>query len=183
MRQNEQRVGLLSAMAGCARAALATACLPTECAGFGQTTSIKNNSLRRPARSAICATDFGWLVLWAATLSAVLPANTLAGDAAAGAKIFDKCAVCHSLKTATRKIGPTLNGVIGRTAGTLPDYKYSGAMVLVGEGGLVWTEDQLADYLANPRRKVPGTAMTFAGLKNPADIADVVAYIKQYSPN
>jgi cytochrome c len=118
----------------------------------------------------------------AAALAAILPARAMAGDAQAGAKVFDRCAVCHSLKNATRKIGPTLNRVIGRTAGTLPDYKYSGAMVLVGEGGLVWTEDQLAEYVADPRRKVPGNAMAFGGLKNAAEVADVVAYIKQFSP-
>lgn len=123
-----------------------------------------------------------WSVLAGSIL--LLPPAAMAadGNAEAGAKVFNKCAVCHSVKDTTRKVGPTLNGVVGRTAGTLEGFRYSTAMVEAGEGGLVWTEADLAEYVAAPKIKVPGNAMAFAGLKNPQDIADVIAYIKTFSP-
>jgi cytochrome c len=100
----------------------------------------------------------------------------------AGEAVFRQCAVCHSVKDETRKVGPTLNGVVGRRAAMVDGYKYSGAMVLASEGGLVWTEAEIAAFIAEPRKAVPGTSMAFAGLKQPQDVANVMAFIKQYSP-
>ena len=103
------------------------------------------------------------------------------GDATAGAVVFKKCAVCHMADTDKNKVGPSLNHVLGRKAGTHPDFKYSPAMLAAGEGGLVWDEATLRDYLHDPRKKVKGTKMAFPGLKDEADIANVVAYLKQFS--
>lgn len=109
------------------------------------------------------------------------------GDPAAGEQVFKKCAACHALEEAKNKgkQGPILAGVIGRVPGTVPEYKYSKAMVDFGAGGAVWDEATLANYLADPKGLVKGTKMTFAGLKGdkgPADIANVIAYLKTFSP-
>lgn len=120
-----------------------------------------------------------------AALSIALPAAGQAegGDPEAGAQVFKLCIACHSVTGQTRKIGPTLNGVMGRRAGTLPGYKYSGFMVMAGEAGLIWNEAELGDYIADPKGKIPGNSMAFAGIKKPEDVADVVAYIRKYSPD
>ena len=101
-----------------------------------------------------------------------------AGDAVAGETVFKKCMSCHAVGDGARnKVGPVLNGVVGRTAGTFPEYRYSEAMVAAGTGGLVWTPENLAKYLAAPKEFVPGNKMAFAGLKEQADIDNVIAYL------
>ncbi len=106
------------------------------------------------------------------------------GDAAAGEKVFHKCAVCHMVgPDAKTKVGPVLNGVFGRTAGTLEGYKYSQAMVEAGAKGLVWTPEVLTEYLPKPKAFIKGTKMAFIGLKDPAEIADVSAYLLTFSPD
>ncbi len=102
------------------------------------------------------------------------------GDAEAGAAIFKKCATCHVVDSDKNKVGPSLKGLFGRTAGTHPDYKYSSAMKEAGEGGLVWDETTLRDYLHNPKAKVKGTKMAFAGVKKDDEITNLIAYLKQY---
>jgi len=121
-------------------------------------------------------TIFGSALLGAALLG-ILPAQA-DGDAAAGKKVFNKCMVCHNATTDKNKVGPTLMGVVGRTAGTAPNFNYSAAMKAAGEGGLVWTEANLAEYVKAPKTKVPGNKMAFPGLKEDADIANVIAYLK-----
>jgi cytochrome c len=125
------------------------------------------------------------LARWTAALSIAFPVAVQAdgGDPEAGAQVFKLCIPCHSVTDQTRKIGPTLNGVIGRRAGTLPGYKYSGFMVIAGEAGLIWDEAELGDYIADPKGKIPGNSMAFAGLREREDIADVVAYIRKFSPD
>lgn len=103
------------------------------------------------------------------------------GDVTAGAVVFKKCATCHVVDTDKNKVGPSLNGLFGRKAGTHPDFRYSPAMQAAGEGGLVWDDATLRDYLHNPRKKVKGTKMVFPGLKDDTDITNVVAYLKQFS--
>jgi cytochrome c len=99
-----------------------------------------------------------------------------AGDVSHGASVFARCAACHSIsKTSIGGIGPNLAGVVGRKAGALPGYRYSTAMK---NSGLVWNEATLARFLAAPSQVVPGTKMTFAGLSNPKDRADVIALLK-----
>ena len=107
-----------------------------------------------------------------------LSAPALAGgDAAAGAAVFRKCTACHSTDPVNR-VGPTLAGIVGRPVASIADYKYSAAMTAFAEGGAVWSEERLAEYLMAPKAMVPGTRMTFAGLKKPEDIADLIAYLK-----
>ena len=95
--------------------------------------------------------------------------------------MFKKCAICHVAETDTNKVGPSLNGVFGRTAGTHPNFSYSPAMQEAGKGGLVWNETVLRDYLHAPQAKVKGTKMTFVGLKDDTEITNLIAYLKQYS--
>jgi cytochrome c len=119
----------------------------------------------------------------AAALFAVSSASpSLAQDAAAGEKVFAKCKACHVADVDKNKVGPSLLGVIGRTAGTHAGFKYSPAMMDAGKGGLVWDEAKLTEYLKAPKALVKGTKMAFAGLKDDADIVNLIAYLKQF-PN
>jgi cytochrome c len=109
---------------------------------------------------------------------ALLPPVAQAQDIEAGKVVFKKCAACHNADTDANKVGPTLKGVVGRTAGTAPGYSYSKAMKDAGAAGLVWDERNLTEYLANPKAKVPANKMGFPGLKSPDDIKNVIAYLK-----
>ncbi|RFC66784.1 MULTISPECIES: c-type cytochrome [Mesorhizobium] len=115
--------------------------------------------------------------LAALTVSA---SQSWAQDAAAGEKVFAKCKACHVADTDQNKVGPSLFKLNGRTAGTHPDFKYSPAMTDAGKNGLVWDDAKLTEYLKDPRAMVKGTKMAFAGLKDDADIANVIAYIDQF---
>ena len=104
------------------------------------------------------------------------------GDADKGEKVFKKCLACHAVgEGAKHKVGPQLNDLFGRTAGSIEDYKYSSAMIAKGEEGLIWTEETVTEYLRKPKDFVPKTKMAFAGLRKDEDIADVVAYLQQFS--
>ncbi|CUX61535.1 cytochrome c family protein [Agrobacterium genomosp. 3] len=118
-------------------------------------------------------------LLFAITLP--LDARAQGGDPAAGAIVFKKCAICHIAETDQNKVGPSLNGLFGRTAGTHPNFVYSPAMQEAGKAGLIWNETSLRDYLPDPKAKVKGTKMAFAGLKDDTDITNLIAYLKQYS--
>ena len=102
-------------------------------------------------------------------------------DAVSGAAVFRKCIACHVADEKTNKIGPHLGDVIGRTAGTVPDFSYSDAMKSAGKSGLLWDDATLSEYLAAPKAKVPGTKMAFVGLKKSEDIQNVIAYLKSIS--
>ncbi|SLN57087.1 Cytochrome c2 [Roseivivax jejudonensis] len=124
--------------------------------------------------------------LLAATFAVALPAGAAlaqdAGDPEAGERVFRKCQACHMVgDDAQNRVGPQLNDVIGRTAGTLDGFNYSDAMVAKGEEGLVWNAETLQPYLENPRGYVEGTKMSFAGLRKEEERADVIAYLQQYS--
>ena len=99
------------------------------------------------------------------------------GDAAKGQRVFNtQCRTCHKVeKDASSPVGPTLNGLFGRKAGTLAGFEYSDAMK---NSGITWDDATLAEYLKDPKAKVPGTKMAFVGLKNPAQVEDLVAYLK-----
>jgi cytochrome c len=99
-----------------------------------------------------------------------------AGDAESGKKVFAKCQACHSLDAGANKIGPSLHGIVGRTAASVDGFKYSDAMK---NAQLTWTPDVLDHYLANPRKSVPGTKMAFPGLPKPEDRANVITYLEQ----
>jgi len=106
----------------------------------------------------------------------LLSSTAQAQDAAAGERVFAQCKACHQMgEGAKNSIGPVLNGIVGRPAGTVANYNYSDANK---NSGLFWDEATLTVYLANPRAKVPGTKMTFAGLKKESDIENVIAYLK-----
>jgi cytochrome c len=105
-------------------------------------------------------------------------AHAVTGDAAAGKKVFNKCMACHTLEAGKNKIGPSLQGVIGRTAGTAEGFNYSDSMKKAGAGGLVWNEETLDKYLSGPKVLVPGNKMPFPGLPKEQDRADVIAYLK-----
>ncbi|PYB71924.1 MULTISPECIES: c-type cytochrome [Rhizobium] len=124
------------------------------------------------------------IIVAACTAAALLlSTNAFAqeGDAAAGATVFKKCAVCHNIDSDKQKVGPSLQGVIGRQPGTAAGFKYSKAMTDFG-AGKVWDEALLTTYLADPRGVVKGTKMAFPGLKDPKDVANVIAYVKTFSP-
>jgi cytochrome c len=105
---------------------------------------------------------------------ASLPAHA-AGDAAAGKILFtQKCGLCHAPVEGQNKIGPSLWGVVGRPAGSLASYTYSDAMK---NANRTWNDATLDDYLTNPRQKIPGVKMIFAGLPDASDRANVIAYL------
>ena len=104
------------------------------------------------------------------------------GDPDKGETVFKNCAACHQVgEGAKHRIGPHLNGVIGRTAGTAEGFKYSQPMIEAGTAGLVWTAESLDGYLESPRTSIKGNRMAFPGLKDPADRADVTAYLARYA--
>jgi cytochrome c len=96
-----------------------------------------------------------------------------AQDAAHGETVFKVCAACHA-KDQTNRTGPGLQGVVGRTAGTVPGFRFSRAMK---QSGIVWDETSLDAYLAAPQKAVPGNTMPYAGMKNDQDRADLIAYL------
>jgi cytochrome c len=100
------------------------------------------------------------------------------GDAAKGEKAFKACMACHSFTGKTNKVGPYLKGIVGRAASTAEGYNYSEPMKAYGATGAVWDEATLDKYLESPKATVPGTKMTFAGVKKPDQRADLIAFLK-----
>jgi cytochrome c len=124
----------------------------------------------RPARPRV-ALFLGGVVL----IAALAPGRTAfaTGDAAHGAQVYKTCGICHAFDK--NGVGPKHAGVFGRTAGTVPDYRYSPALQ---KSGIVWNDAMLNKWLADPQALVPGTKMFFA-LDNAKDRADVIEYLKQ----
>ncbi|KAA5596759.1 c-type cytochrome [Blastochloris sulfoviridis] len=101
-----------------------------------------------------------------------------AQDAAKGEQIFKQCLVCHSIGPgAKNKVGPVLNGLFGRKSGTIEGFNYSEANK---NSGITWNEDVFRVYIKDPKAKIPGTKMIFAGVKNDQQISDLIAFIKQF---
>ncbi|MCP4329668.1 MAG: cytochrome c family protein [Alphaproteobacteria bacterium] len=96
------------------------------------------------------------------------------GDAVKGKKVFNKCKTCHGFDPTKKKLGPHMQGIIDRTAGTVEGFKYSDAMK---DSGIVWTEETIDAYIADPKDYVPGNKMALAKIKKPEDRANVIAYI------
>lgn len=119
------------------------------------------------------------LAAFASAVLIAVPAHA-EGDAAKGEKVFAKCKACHDVEKGVNKVGPTLKGVVGRKASSVPDYKYSEAMIAKGAEGVVWDEATLTAYLPDPKAYVPKTKMAFAGLKKPEEVADIIAYLKAH---
>ena len=106
------------------------------------------------------------------------PVAAQAQDAAAGEKVFAVCKACHQIgPNAKNAVGPELNGVIGRHSGSVEGYNYSPANK---NSGLTWDEATFAEYIKDPKAKVPGTKMVYAGLKDEQRIKDLLAYLKQF---
>ena len=120
-----------------------------------------------------------YVCLVAAAAWAGSPAGALAGDPAAGETVFtQKCKVCHQIGEGAKNfVGPELNGLIGRKTGSVASYNYSAANK---DSGLTWDEATLKDYLVNPKAKIPGTKMIFAGLPKEDDRDNLVAYLAQF---
>ena len=125
---------------------------------------------------------FPFVAFLAAALAARIgAAGAAAGDLAAGETAFKACRVCHQIgENARNFVGPDLNGVYGRPAGIVPGYNYSDAM---RHSGVVWDEATLAKFLHKPRELVPGTKMAFPGFDSDSEIADVIAYLRQFGPD
>lgn len=114
-----------------------------------------------------------WPSLFLAVSALAFPLGGEAQDVKKGEEIYGRCAGCHSL--AHDRVGPKHCDLIGRKAGAVPGFDYSGAMK---RSGIVWNEKTLDRFLANPPKAVPGTTMTYAGVSDPRDRADLIAYLK-----
>lgn len=105
----------------------------------------------------------------------------LAQDIAAGEQSFKQCFPCHSIgEGAKNKVGPELNGLEGRHAGTALGYTYSDANK---NSGITWNEATFKEYIKDPRAKIPNTKMTFAGIKDEKEVDNLWAYLKQFGPD
>ena len=111
----------------------------------------------------------------------LLSTPALAANPADGKASFARCGICHRIgEGAKNVVGPELNGVVGRPAGSVAGYAYSQAMKTSGK---TWDEASLRAYLAAPSAFIPGSMMTFAGFRDPAVIDDVIAYLKTFKPD
>jgi cytochrome c len=117
-------------------------------------------------------------VIFAAALVMTATSSARAQDAAAGEKVFAVCKACHQIgETAKNAVGPVLNGVIGRKAGTYPGYNYSDANK---NSGVTWDEATFREYIKDPKAKIPGTKMIYPGLKDEQKTNDLLAYLTQF---
>jgi cytochrome c len=104
-----------------------------------------------------------------------------AQDATAGEQVFKRCMPCHRIgEGAKNLVGPELNGLDGRKAGSVVGYNYSDANK---NSGITWSETTFKEYIKDPRAKIPGTKMVFPGIKNEKEAADLWAYLKQFGPD
>ena len=102
----------------------------------------------------------------------------LAQDAEAGKASFNKCLACHAIgEGAKNKVGPELNGLDGRHSGTAADYSYSDANK---NSGITWNKEQFLEYIKDPKAKIPGTKMTFAGIKSETEAQNLWAYLSSF---
>ncbi len=107
----------------------------------------------------------------------LLTSAAQAGDASAGKKVYNKCKACHTTEEGGKhRVGPNLHGVIGRAAGTAEGFKFSPAMKA---SGITWDEAKLGEFLTKPKNVVPKTKMAFPGIKKPADLENLLAYLKE----
>ena len=121
-----------------------------------------------------------YLVVAAAVLCASSGA-VLAQDVSAGETSFKKCMPCHKIgPDASNSVGPELNAIDGRKSGSAPGYNYSDANK---NSGITWSAETFKEYIKDPRAKIPGTKMVFAGIKNEQEVNDLWAYLKQFGAN
>ncbi len=117
------------------------------------------------------------LAILIAVAAGVSPAS--AQDAGNGQKVFNRCRACHAIGPgAHNKVGPALNGIVGRKAGAAAGFNYSDAMKQRAATGLVWTEGNLQQFLDSPDTFLPNGVMAYAGIKNEAEVKDLIAFLK-----
>jgi cytochrome c len=117
----------------------------------------------------------------AALVIAGSPVSSMGQDAQKGAAVFNVCLACHTIGPgAQNKIGPELNGLDDRKAGTVPSFDYSDANK---DSGIIWNEATFEEYIKNPQAKIPGTKMIFPGIKNEQQVKDLWAYVSQFDTN
>jgi cytochrome c len=117
-------------------------------------------------------------LIFVALLAVAGAGEVRAQDAAAGEKVFAVCKACHQIgETAKNGVGPILNGIIGRKSGSIAGYSYSAANK---DSGITWDEATFREYIKDPKAKIPGTKMIYAGLKDEQKISDLIAFLKQY---
>lgn len=118
------------------------------------------------------------MLVTAAAFIGLLAGTALAQNVEKGAALFKQCMVCHKIgPDAKNAVGPELNGLDGRHSGSVPNYSYSDANK---NSGIVWNEGTFEEYIKDPRAKVPGTKMIFAGIKDEQVAKDLWAYLKQF---
>ena len=113
----------------------------------------------------------------------LITAPAFSGEAAKGEKVFKRCKACHLLVSdGPKKVGPHLQDILGRLVGSVEGYKYSKALQKAAEEGTLWDVETLDAFLAAPRKFYKGTKMSFSGLKNETQRADLIAFLKSTSP-
>ena len=116
-----------------------------------------------------------------AALIVALPALAVAQDMENGKAVWNKCRACHQVgEGAKNMVGPVLNGLLGRKAGTIEGFNYSEANKT---SGITWDEATFREYIKNPKTKIPNTKMVFVGLSDEKDIEDLLAFLKQFAPD
>lgn len=160
---------------------LATTMLFGGLAACGSSDTAKTESATTTTETQVADAAAPPTVAAPAVAPAAVPATpdvtyaSLTGDAAKGEKLFVACKTCHVAEAGINRIGPSLWGVVGRPAGSIAGFRYSAANK---NSGATWTEETLFTYLRAPRTFMPGTLMTYAGMKPAQDRADVIAYLK-----
>jgi cytochrome c len=123
-------------------------------------------------------TPFLTLFILTAGLLAAGSGEGLAQSAEAGERVYAQCRACHQIgENAKNLVGPQLNGMFGRKSGTIEGYNYTDANK---NSNITWDEATFREYIVDPKGRIPGTKMAFAGIKNPQQVNDLIAYIKQF---
>jgi cytochrome c len=136
-----------------------------------------DGSVSQPEQVALAEKPVALAASDVTTLDGTMLQN-FAGNAANGKAVFAQCSMCHAMDAGLNKIGPSLNGVIGRKSGSVAGFSYSAANA---NSGFVWTKEKLNQHLEKPQRVIPGTKMIYAGLPDAQKRADVIAYLE--APN
>jgi cytochrome c len=171
-------------LSAAAAVAILAGCGPSQPPATTQTTPAAESAATAPAPEAAAPAAVADAAAQEAPAGAVTLAvngpdgQPLMGDPARGERVFAVCRSCHSVEPGSNGIGPSLHGIMGRVAGTVEGFNYSAAN---RNSGITWTDEQLFAYLERPSAVVPGTTMAFAGLRQPQQRADLIAYLHQLS--